>query len=324
MKKLVLMAVALVMALTANAQNASVVMFGKPQFAIPGGKEGKNYAIIIESDKNVRTQVDVMTSLLRKYKIVDEVNLDEIDDKTSEFTVPFVIRQAVEGCKGMMNAPYAAAPLRLYGELRFEFHDNGKMMLVVQNLSPNLFIVTVPEKELSKSSDAVQTFLGECRAAASPKWMTKLLAWANVGIDKMDDFMAQLDEYFADLDSKFANYAAIEAEGNGKWMSPEQHVEYLSTAGGPYAKHGATALQKYIDEGRMPGVPQDRWEKSIRPVLDRLFVASNQGMGGTIVGVAEDGKDTWTSVDGKVLPTDPKLRQKYEKKDKTYLDYVSE
>ena len=88
-------------------------------------------------------------------------------------------------------------------------------------------------------------------------------------------------------------------------------------------KHAA-ALQKYIDEGRMPGVPQDRWEKSIRPVLDRLFVASNQGMGGTIVGVAEDGKDTWTSVDGKVLPTDPKLRQKYEKKDKTYLDYVSE
>lgn len=324
MKKLVLMAVALVMVLTTNAQSISVVMVGRPQFAIPGGKEGKNYAIIIESDKNVRTQVDAMTSLLRKYKIVDEVNLDEIDDKTSEFTVPFVIRQAVEGCKGMMNAPYPAAPLKLYGELRFEFHDNGKMMLVVQNLSPKLFVVTVPDKDAHKSTEAVQTFLGECKAAATPKWMTKLLAWANVGIENMDDFMNKLDEYFADVDSKYANYAAIEAEGNGKWMSPEQHVEYLSTAGGPYAKHGATALQKYIDEGRMPGVPQDRWEKNIRPVLDRLFVASNQGMGGTIVGVAEDGKDTWTSVDGKVLPTDPKLRQKYEKKDKTYLDYVSE
>lgn len=324
MKKLVLMAVAFVMVLTTNAQSISVVLFGRPQFAIPGGKEGKNYAIIIESDKDVRTQVAAMTSLLSKYGIVEKVNLDEIDDKTSEFTVPFCVRQAVDGCKGMMNAPYAAAPVKLYGELRFEFHDNGKMMLVVQNLSPKLFIVTVPDKDAHKSTEAVQTFLGECKAAATPKWMSKILAWANVGIENMDDFMNQLDEYFADVDSKYANYAAIEAEGNGKWMSPEEYVKHLSAAGGSYAKYGSAGVQKYIDEGRMPGVPQDRWETKIRPVLDRLFVASNQGMGGNIVGVAEDGKETWTSVGGKVLPTDPKLRQKYEKKGKTYLDYVND
>ena len=74
----------------------------------------------------------------------------------------------------------------------------------------------------------------------------------------------------------------------------------------------------------MPAVPEDRWEKSIRTVLDRLFIGSNEALGGEIVGVAEDGNESWVNVDGKVLPVDPKMRKKYEKKGKTYVDFVND
>ena len=77
-------------------------------------------------------------------------------------------------------------------------------------------------------------------------------------------------------------------------------------------------VKKLVDDGRMPGVPEDRWEKNIRKAFDMLFIASSEHLEATIEGVAEDGEQTWENVDGKVLPIDPKLRKTYIKKGWTY------
>lgn len=327
MKKFFLLAIVAFLSITAYAQHVPIVMYGKPKFAIPGGLEGKNYAIIVKSDKNRRAQIEAMTSLMRKYDIVEELKVNEIDDRTSEYTVPFEIHQTVDACGGMMGATYCAQPLILKGELRFEFYENGSMMMVVQNFSPLLLMTTVKydAANIEKLSPALQEFIGENSAAASQRSpFFKFLVWANVGLDNMAEFYKKLDDYFADVDTKFKNYDALVKGGEAEWMTIERYHDLLSKSDAPGAKYAANWVKKCMDEGRMPGVPEDRWEKSIRIVLDRLFVGSNEALGGEIVGVAEDGKESWVNVDGKVLPVDSKMRKKYEKNGKTYVDFVND
>jgi len=326
MKKLFLLAIVAFFSVTAYAQYVDIVMFGRPKFAIPGGLEGKNYAIIVKSDKNRRAQIEAMTSLMRKYGIVDKLKASEIDDRTSEYTVPFEIHQTIDACGGMMGATYCAQPLILKGELRFEFYENGSMMMVVQNFSPLLLIMTKEYSAADKNLSAAQEeYLGEYSAAVSTRDpFFKFLVWANVGLDNMADFYSKMDDYFADVETKYKNYEALVKNGEAEWMTTERYYEKAKVSKGPASKHVAPWIKKCIDEGRMPGVPEDRWEKSIRIVLDRLFVGSNEALGGEIIGVAEDGNETWKNIDGKVLPTNPKMRKKYEKKGKTYFDFVNE
>lgn len=327
MKKLFLLAIIALLSITAYAQHVPNVMYGKPKFAIPGGLEGKNYAIIVKSNKNRRAQIEAMTSLMRKYGIVDELKASEIDDRTSEYTLPFEIHQTVDACGGIMGATYCAQPLILKGELRFEFYENGSMMMVVQNFSPLLLMTTVKYDavNMEKLSPALQEFIGENKAAASKRDpFFKFLVWANVGLDNMAEFYRKLNDYFADVDTKYKNYNALVSGGEAEWMTIERYYELLSKSDAPGSKYASKWVKKCMDEGRMPGVPEDRWQKSIRVVLDRLFVGSNEALGGEIVGVAEDGNESWVNVDGKVLPVDPKMRKKYENKGKTYVDFVND
>ena len=53
MKKLLFLIAVCFSCVTAHAQ----IMYGKPQFGVPGGMEGRNYAVIIKSNKNRRQQV---------------------------------------------------------------------------------------------------------------------------------------------------------------------------------------------------------------------------------------------------------------------------
>jgi hypothetical protein len=73
-----------------------------------------------------------------------------------------------------------------------------------------------------------------------------------------------------------------------------------------------------VDEGKMLFVGQKRWEDDIRACFDMLFKAINAGVGGQIQAIAEDGEETWTLVDGLVVPTNPKLQKKYLKDKKSY------
>lgn len=325
MKKFFLLAIVVLQVGLAYGQYVDNVMYGKPKFAIPGGLEGKNYAIIVKSDKNRRAQVEAMTSLMRKYDIVEEFKVDEIDDKTSEYTVPFEIHQTIDACSGMLGVKYCAQPLILKGELRFEFYENGSMMMVVQNFSPQLLLMTVKWGAGMKNSPNVEAYMEEFGAVASvSNPFFKFLVWANVGLDNMSSFYSKLDDYFNDVKSKYKVYDNLVKTGEAEWMTTERYLEAVSKSTQPGAKYVTNWVKKCIDEGRMPGVPEDRWEKSIRVVLDRLFVGSAKMLDGEIVGVAEDGNETWVNVDGKVLPVDSKMRKNYERKGKTYFDFVED
>lgn len=314
MKKMLFLAiVAVMMAASANAQTWSTVMVGKPNFAIQGGEEGKRYEISVKSDKDRRGQVDDMTALLRKYKIVQDVDLDEIDDTKSVFTVPFRLPLTVDACKGVMGMPYASTPVVLNGELEFKFNENGKTTIAMKNLSNTLFIVTRKDEVSPKVSATMEKLKGEMAAAiASKNPFTKFLVWANVGLDNMADFYAKLDEYYEERDSKYEVYEQLVADGEAKWMTPKEYVEWMNTWGKRNTTMLANGVKNYMDAGCLPAVSEDRWLNCIRTEIDRLFAASTQKLGGVVNKIKEDDETLWSSADGDVFPLEllnPKNRE---------------
>ena len=139
----------------------------------------------------------------------------------------------------------------------------------------------------------------------------------------ISDFEAQLDKYFEDLDKRWIVYDNLEKENTGKWLSNLEYIEWEKThstfkEGSKNYEAEINGLQKFYDEHRMFLLSEDRWEKHARPLCDNLFRAIAAGIDGKIVGIAEDGNQTWDMVDGALLPTDPKLQKKYQKKGLSY------
>ena len=71
-------------------------------------------------------------------------------------------------------------------------------------------------------------------------------------------------------------------------------------------------------ENILIGITRKRWNKQVKEIFENLFKAFCLEVNGDIDGIAEDGNQTWAIVDGKLLPTDPKLQKTYIKKGLTF------
>lgn len=303
-----------------NAQN----MYGKPDFAIKGGENGKNYAVIVKTNMSKKELVKNTTDFLAKYKLVDpkDVKLDEITESVAEYSLPILIRQTIVACKGFMGATYPDCPIKMHGHIRFEFHENGNVMIVYENFS-NEVLAVKSAVDGKRAGAAEEEYYGELDAVMMANTtIGKILIWANVGLENMDQFYKELDNYFNDIDSKFNVYDRMVKEGSAEWLSCAEYVKWRGKFNIPGTNTIVKGLQKYVDEERMLAVAKQRWENNIRPVCDNLFIAISKKLNGEIVGVAEDGDQTWDLVNGTLLPTDSKLQKKYIKAKKSYYDQL--
>ena len=317
MKKLFILAVLMLFVLCIQAQ----VMTGKANFATKGGEEGKNYAAIINTKMSKKKLVETTTNFLAKYGLVKkkDVKLDDIDETTSEYSVPYALRQTLHNCAGILGARYTECPTILYATLRFEFHDNGNVMIVLENFSNKLLIVDVVDDK--KQSKAYKDYRAEEGAALmTHSTMGKFVIWLNTTDQERKSFYQKVDEYFADIDSKYKVYDQLVKNGEGKWMTGEEYVDYREKLGGPGTKGQVKWIRGALAEGKMISITENRWKNYIRICLDDLFIAINDGISGEITGVAEDGEQTWTIVEGRLVPTDSKQQKKYLKEGKTYYN----
>jgi hypothetical protein len=316
-----------------SAQMISVVG-SKNLIPIKGGNDGKTYAIIIRTDLSKQALVDTTTQFLARYGIVDRnnVKLDEINDETSELIIPVVLRQTIGTAKGMMGIKMTVPPVKVHADLRFEFHDNGGVMIVVQNMRNSIFqLVKKGEKQLAfsfsdKSDPDYAEYEGEVYAVSTTNsFMGKVMIAMNTGLDGYSAFMKKANDYFADINSKNKVYDALVRKSFAKWLTNEEFIQYLENTKYAGKELEVTSCKKALDEGGLLGVGQYRWENQVRDCYDLLFKTIASGILGTIEGVAEDGEQTWISMDGSIVPvdpkwpdktppTDPKARAKYLKK----------
>ena len=319
MRKILLSALFMALFTSLFAQ-LPVLTGNKGLIPIKGGSGGKTYAVIVRTNLSKQALVDTTTNFLLRYGVVNknDIKLDEINESTSEYSIPFLLRQTVYIAAGTMGAKMFATPVQITGELRFEFHDNGGVMIVSQNLKNHIFQFTTDRAKLE--SPAHDKYKGEESAQLTANSaIGKALIGLNTGIEGYSSFMKKADEYFADIVSKYEVYETLTNKDKvAKWFTDEELVKHAETLTVPGIKYTLESYKKAYIEEKMIGIGQKRWEDQLRQCFDLLFKSINAGLNGKIEGVAEDGEQTWTLVDGLVVPTDPKLQKKYLKDKEQY------
>ncbi len=137
----------------------------------------------------------------------------------------------------------------------------------------------------------------------------------------MEALQNKITEYFNNIDARYMVYDKLVKEGSAQWMTPAQYPQWLKGVNNPGVNAQLPYIQKFVDEGRMLAVSQQRWTEDIVPLCDDIFIAISKKLKGNIVGVAEDGIQTWElDENGNLLPVDPKLKKKYVKKGLNYYN----
>ena len=319
MKKVFLFIFCSVLFIPLSAQ-FPVLQGNKGLAPISGGNEGKSYAVIVRTGLDKQALVDTTTTFLARYGIVDKnnVNLNEIDENTSEYVIPIIVRQSIYTASGMMGLKMSSTPVLLKGELRFEFHDNGGVMIVAQNFK-NIIFQFITSREKLNSSAYAEYGGEESAQLMANSVIGKILIGLNTGVDGYSAFIKKVDEYFLDINSKYEVYdKLVNKEHVAKWFTDEELISFAETGGIPGIKRSVESYKKAYNEGKMIGVGQKRWEDQFRACFDLLFKSINAGLSGKIEGVAEDGEQTWELVEGLVVPTDKKLQKKYLKNKEQY------
>lgn len=307
---------------------AQLPPFGTAKNMIPiqGGKDGKNYAIILATPLTKAELVDKTIEVLSAYGLMDStyVRSAEISEELTEFTIPILIRAQMVYLPHLMGAKVIHQPVMLYCNVRFEFHNNGKVMIVYENFSEKAFVLIdkATQTAYAKEYDIpeLQEYGGHHGAVIlGNSLFGKVLVALNKGIDGYKEWNKQAGDYLQDVNNEYAIYERVRQNGYGDWLTDAGIIALADkrpdVAGYKYASK--FAKDNYDRQGLL-WVNERRWQEQIKPIQDMFFKSIAVHLGATVEGVAEDGEETWVTVDGVVVPADPKEQKKYIKKKEYY------
>lgn len=316
MKKTLFTAILLFQCILMCGQKMVLIMQPRPNYNMPGGPDGKNYAAIIKTKETKKGIVTKSINFMKRYGFVPEdTKVDAIDESSSEVSYD-VWLPLTQFYQEMMI--YDAN--KLYCKLRFEFHDSN-VMIVFQDLHNE--ILGIYAKEFTgidqKYSDAFSDYRGEASGLTLQKTLIgKFLVHANLDPAERKEFRQKLDEYFSDKVKRTKTYEELVKNGEAKWLDAKGVVRQYTEFPVPGAKYMIKLLSEPGAENILLGITQKRWNKQVKEIFENLFRAFCLEVNGDIDGIAEDGNQTWAIVDGKLLPTDPKLQKTYIKKGLTF------
>ena len=318
MKKLLLLTFLCSFTLLSIAQvkfNTSF-MYGRSNAAIRGGGKGKSYVATIKSDMSKKAIIDKTTKFLLSHNLVSakDIHLDDISLETSEYNIPFCFTQTqFYSNMGVMQ------PVRLYGTLRFEFYDGG-VKLAADSMYSSLLCVS-HHGTPAERSDSYNAYIAEQNALIMTKTIIgKVLIWANTTAEEQEEFYKKTAEYFNKQDEKIDVYNKLVNSGEAKWMDAEELQKYITENPSPGSKYQLQWLENsVIPYELLVEISNKRWEKQIREeYFDNLFITLSHYINGDIESIEEDDTKTW-ELDGKsLLPTDPKLKTTFIKKNKDF------
>lgn len=346
MKKLFLFFALCAMTSISSAQNVINYFPGEKNAHIDGGKNGKNYAMILETKADFKTLVDKVGEFVMKYELYKdksqlEKNLTEFSASQTDFTirdVQFPFGYHAGGIGNML----ALNPVVLTADLRFEIHDNGKIMVVLENLGQLVFMdLTTLKKSLVNKRDKVlldeigEEDAGQLLAAAgvarakNNKFLKVITAFTH-GIEGYKEIYSAIDDFYNDMNKQYKLLDKIAsasdhffwADGQGMIDTCKEIIDQDDM----YYSKGTTLkqlekLQEELNSGKLINVENRFWTKEIKIALDYFFKYVQASMDAKILGVAEDGEQTWDLFDGKLLPKDEKLRKTLIKKNLDYFSY---
>ena len=309
MKKVLLTAILALQCMFMCGQKMTLILRPTANSNLPGGPEGKNYAAIVKTNESKTNIVTKSLNFMKKYGFVPEqTKVDAIDASSSEVSYDVMIPLTMFYQEMMY---YDAN--KLYGKLRFEFHDSN-VMIVFQDLH-NEMLGLYTQSGSYKGSKAYDDYNGERAALSLSKTLIgKFLVHANLDPAERTAFYKKLDEFFSDISSKTQTYENLVKNGEALWLDAEGVKKQYTDNPVPGSKYVLAFLEKPEGKDALLAITQKRWDKQVKEVFENLFKAFCLELNGDIDGIAEDGNQTWAIVDGQLLPTDEKLQKKYIKK----------
>ncbi len=248
-----------------------LIMQPRPNYNMPGGPDGKNYAAIIKTKETKKGIVTKSINFMKRYGFVPEdTKVDAIDESSSEVSYD-VWLPLTQFYQEMMI--YDAN--KLYCKLRFEFHDSN-VMIVFQDLHNE--ILGIYAKEFTgidqKYSDAFSDYRGESRSLTLQKTLIgKFLVHANLDPAERKAFYKKLDEYFSDKVKRTKTYEELVKNGEAKWLDAKGVVRQYTEFPVPGAKYMIKLLSEPGAENILLGITQKRWNKQVKEIFENLFRA---------------------------------------------------
>ena len=296
---------------------------------IKGGEDGKNYAVILSSGLSKEELINKTVEVLKIFEIVDSTYIieAELSEELTEFSLSTKIRVGICYEKGgAMGVKTIYPPVILDVDTRFEFYDNGKLMIVFENLREKSLHVVSPDKEKTfhwykngKEPEAYEEYQGHASAVAmGNSFITKILVVINKGIDGYAQWNAAAKDYLNDINKEFDICDKLVDSKYGEWLSDPEVIEYTEVTKASGYKYEAEIAKTYYDQGRLLLINETRWKTNVSKTFDIFFKSIANNLNSQIEGVAEDGEQTWINIDGKVLPVDKKKQQEYVKKNLEY------
>ena len=143
----------------------------------------------------------------------------------------------------------------------------------------------------------------------------KFLVWANTGTAGLADLSKTMKAMNDTLDKEFEMIDRVATSGAGEWVDNSSRMISLfspsSMAGG--GKQIIDLAKNRAENGYLFVVDNQRWNEHFEQVLINTFSNVAKTINGSISGIAQDGKILFENVNGKILPTDPDERKKWEK-----------
>ena len=308
-----------------------------------GGENGKNIAAIFSTNNTSRQEsIRQCVQFLSKKKIITNENevlasVKEYNETQNEFTVPVQFRYGWHGTAPAMGAVAPLPPMFLTADLLFQFYDEGKVRIVIKNFHEKAYYDWVYHSKSNKnnpetilSGDEFEKFRGHMQAPALQdgmgKFFTKLLLVLNSKADQIGEVDKALEEFLDNIDEQILLVDKLVKGGSFFFGTPEEIAalwrDMVTNNDAQGINAGMTdLLEKEIAQEKLVCVFPYFWKKDIKQEFDYFFIAFNNFFGGEIEGIAEDGELTWEVVDGKLLPTDAKLRKQLIKNKQDYFSY---
>ena len=321
------------------------------EFGIKGGKDGKIYQIIVKNSKSKKELVEGTIAMLETFNLMNEdVKLDEVNDQMSEFKTRFVFNT------GIGIHPATAVPVRLHGDLRFEFYDGG-VKLSLENLDEEFFILHYRPQITEKGTETYQKYQEYVVKASEVEKATSGLGKFFAKVDKLQEInhisgsltticknaktqvINKINEANAERLKMLVDYRDRVAEelplfdkmvvlNEGRWYTLDSYLEDAKS-NETFMKYKSAAeytlkgLAKAKDDALLYNLDKRRWERDVKYVFDGIFITLAEQLDGAIQGIAEDGVQTWEREGDLVVPTDAKKKAKYIKKNKSFTDFDS-
>ncbi|HNY62305.1 MAG TPA: hypothetical protein PLH70_03380 [Bacteroidales bacterium] len=289
--------------------------------------EDRAYSAIINTALKQEELILRVKDYLVSEKLIDSTEEITIyDENIFEYKVGFGFKHGQYLTKGLWGAPQVAPPVTLYFDVFILLNNLGQMKITITNFYSKVIAFVDEDGYLNclKGGKGNGKEWGDANIiypadkAVSDEY--GLILSTETGVGKaLILFAGGLELYNKTVRGEFRKKTKEQFEiyenaiknGSSEVITRDR-LPSLKVIGG-IAKYWPDQVDKIIGDKLVIGVNQHRWEHFFEPVFDYFFKEISDNISGQIDQIALDGKVKYENVDGKILPTDPKLRKKWKR-----------